>query len=297
MRPGQELLEASIVALVFALGLRAESAPAGERTNHWLVARVLFAREVFVPLFVMSVLSMAGVARQAILGATLLAISPGIPIVLQRELQHGRNAALVFRTTALGVLLSIVSVPFWLAIASRLFVENAAIVPLAVGRLIALLFVVPFGAGMAMRRISPRAMLRVSGPILLLADLLLLIASIVLFADIAGAVTRLGARYTTTIVGIIAFALLVGDVAAGSRVPDRRTASLLCAARHPGLALLVAQSNFGGDLVLPATMVSIVIGMLLTTPFAVWRRWRLVDASRDLTSSADAVMLAPPARR
>jgi len=300
MQSGQELLEASIVTLVFALGLRTEPVPRGDRPGRWLVARALFAREVFVPLLVMSVLSMAGIARQAILGATLLAISPGIPIVLQREMHHRRNTALVFRTTALGVLFSIVSVPFWLAVVSRLFVENASLMPLAVGRLVVLLFLLPFSAGIAMRRLAPHAMWRVSGPIMLVSDLLLLIASIVLFGDVAAAVTRLGARYTSAIVGITAFALLVGDVAAGSRAPDRRTASLLCAARHPGLALLVAQSNFGGDLVLPATMVSVVVGMLLTTPFAVWRSRRLLEdvpARLELTPSAYAVVLSPPAGR
>lgn len=298
MRSGQELLEASIVTLVFALGLRTEPTPRRDRPGRWLLARALFAREVFIPLLVMSVLSIAGIRRQAILGATLLAISPGIPTVLQRELHRCRNATLVFRTTAMGVLLSIVSVPFWLAVVSRLFVEDASMMPLAVGRLIALLFLVPFAVGMAMRRIAPRAMLHLSSPIMLAADLLLLIGSIFLLGEVVPAVIQLGAGYTTAIVGITAFALLVGDVAAGARPGDRRTVSLLCAARHPGFALLVAQSNFGGDLVLPATMVSVVIGMLLTTPIAFWRSRRVVENVAEgpkLSPSADTPILSPPA--
>ena len=295
MQSGQELLEASIVTLVFALGLRTEPQPRGDRPDRRLLVRALFARDVFVPLFAMSVLSTAGVPRQAILGATLLAISPGIPIVLQRELHHGRNAALVFRTTALEVLLSIVSVPLWLAVVSRLFVDDASIMPFAAARLIALLFLVPFGAGMVMRRLAPRAMLRASSPIMLLADLLLLIASLVLLAGAVPSVPRLGAGFAAAIVGIIAFALLVGDVAAGSHASDRRTVSLLCAARHPGLALLIAQSNFATDLALPAVMAAMILGTLLTIPFAFWR-WRQ-RTTADAVELAEQPLLAPRVNR
>lgn len=295
MQSGQELLEASIVTLVFALGLRTEPQRRGDRPDRRLLVRALFARDVFVPLFAMSVLSTVGVPRQAILGATLLALSPGLPIVLQQELHHGRNTALVFRATSVEVLLSIVSVPLWLAIVSRLFLDDASIMPFAAGRLIALLFLVPFGAGMVMRRLAPRAMLRASSPIMLLADLLLLIASLVLLADVLPAIPRLGAGYAAAIVGIIAFALLVGDVAAGSQAANRRTVSLLCAARHPGLALLIAQSNFANDLALPAVMLGMILGTLLTLPFAIWRlRPRTTTDPMEL---ADAPMLAPRTNR
>jgi len=295
MQSGQELLEASIVALMFALGLRTEPQPRGDRPERALLVRALFARDVFVPLFAMSLLSIVGVPRQAIVGATLLAISPGIPIVLQHELYHGRNAALIFRTSAVEGLLSIASTPLWLGIVSRLFVDDAAIMPFAAGRLVALLFLVPFGAGMVMRRLAPRAMLRASTPIMLVADLLLLIASIVLLTGVLPSIPRLGAGYAAAIVGITAFALLVGDVAAGSHVRDRRTVSLLCAARHPGLALLIAQSNFTGELALPAVIVGMILGTLLTMPFAIWRlRPR---TSIDTVELADRPLLAPRANR
>src|ERR1051326_364327 len=124
MQSGQELLEAIIVTLVFALGLRTEPELRADRPNPRLLVRALLARAVLVPLFTMSVLSPVGVARTVVLGATLLAISPGIPLVLQRELHHGRDAALVFRMTAVDVLESIVSVPFLLAVVSRLFVDR-----------------------------------------------------------------------------------------------------------------------------------------------------------------------------
>jgi bile acid:Na+ symporter, BASS family len=294
MQSGQELLEASIVTLVFALGLRTEPEPRGDRPNRRLLVRALLARDLFVPLFTMSVLSTVGVARQAVLGATLLAISPGIPLVLQRELHHGRNAALVFRATAVDVLVSIASVPFWLAVVSRLFVDDASIMPVAAGRLIALLFLVPFGAGMVMRRLAPRAMLRASRPIMLLADLLLLVALLLLLAEVLPAIPKLGGGYAAAIIGVTAFALLVGDVVAGPQASDRRTVSLLCAARHPGLALLIAQSNFANGLALPAVLVGMVLGTILTVPFAFWRQ-----RPRTTTDGAELgePFLAPRANR
>jgi hypothetical protein len=42
--------------------------------------------------------------------------------------------------------------------------------------------------------------------------------------------------------------------------------------RHPGLALLIAKYNFDGDLVLPAVVASVLIGVLVTLPYAYWRR-------------------------
>jgi BASS family bile acid:Na+ symporter len=87
---------------------------------------------------------------------------------------------------------------------------------------------------------------------------------------------------------------LVGDVVGGPRASDRRTVSLLCAARHPGLALLVAQTNFANELSLPAVMVGMVLGTFLTVPFALWRqRPRTTTAAPELAEP----LLAPRANR
>jgi BASS family bile acid:Na+ symporter len=173
-----------------------------------------------------------------------------------------------------------------------------------VARLIALLFLIPFGAGVVMRRLAPRAMARASEPIVLVADLLLLIAALFLLPDAVRALPRLGAAYPIAIAGITAFSLLVGDVAAGSQAPDRRAVSLICAARHPGLALLVAQSNFPDGGVLPAVMVSLVVATLVTMPYALWRQRGLVPATVEVLPSAadvsvtvDTPLLAPPPSR
>lgn len=304
MQAGPELLEASIVTLVFSLGVRGvpgASSTFSDRPR--LLLRAVILRDVLTPLVVMSVLSLLHVPAPAALGATLLVISPGMPM-LSRPTPIGERANLIRIATTIGVLLSIVSVPFWLAVASTVFIDNTSVAPFEVGRLVAVLYLLPLGIGTLLRRMAPVPWSKASRGITTFANLLLLIVVASLLGDMMPMLRRLGIGFGLTVMALTGFTLVVGHIGGGSRSTNRSALALLCGSRSPGLALLIAQSNFAGDLVLPAVLASFMISTLVSLPYAYWQRERmLAEETREAATPrgappvpVEAPVLARPTR-
>jgi BASS family bile acid:Na+ symporter len=274
MQVSQELLQASIVVQVFGLGLRGvwgELAALPHQPAR--LARMLLARELVVPALVMSVLSSLGAPRPAIVGATLLAISPGALLLPQSVLVPRRYSGVVFGSSVVAALCSIVTVPFWLPIVGWLFVTDASVAPVAAARLAGILFLLPLALGVIVRRCAPTSMTAASGPVIIAADLLLWLALVPLVGDALQAVPELGFAFVFAVVCAPSFAVLAGVIAQRSISPDRPDLAHVCSTRHPGLALLVAGSNFAGEAVLPAVVVSFVGGLLASLLYTVLTRY------------------------
>lgn len=304
MQAAPELLEASIVTLVFAMGARGIPEGSSEVVGGpRALLRAVTLRDVVTPLLVMSILSVLHLPAPAAVGLTLLAVSPGPPIGLQRSPEAIARSSQVFLTSMIGVLLSIVSMPFWLAVISKVFIDNASVEPMEVARLASVLFALPLIVGMVLKRLAPGAMRRMQGPLVILANLLLLVATVSLLGDVVPAMRRLGVGFAATAIVLALVALFVGHLAGGRRAADRSAVALLCASRQPALALLIAESNFAGDLVLPAVVASFVIGTAVSCWYA-YRQRAQTDArapqtamtSADAPFSPDAPLLAPPTR-
>ena len=293
------ILEASIVALVLGLALRGSSRDVRFfACRPRLLLRAFVAMDVLLPLFTMSALSALSMPATVTLGATLLSISPGASLVAQKELRPNRRGELVLASTVLGSLLSIVTVPIWLGIASELFLPDASLSPGAVMRLVTILFLLPLTLALVLRRLAPDLMGRASGPLIIAADVMLLIVLLSFAGEIVPGFRRLGFGGASAIATSAAGAVLLGHLAGGRDPSDRSTLAIMSGARHPGLALLIARFNFDGDLVLPAVIASLLIGTLLTLPYAYWRR-RLqlrIDHSAAVPELAtDTPILVPPA--
>jgi bile acid:Na+ symporter, BASS family len=298
MKFSAAVLEASIIALVLGLALRGSP-----REVYFfacrprLLFRAFVAMEVLLPLFTMSALSALSMPAPVILGATILAISPGASLIAQKELRPGGRAELVLASTMLGSLLSIATVPIWLGIASELFLPDASLAPAAVMRLVTTLFVLPLSLALILGRVAPEVMRRASGPLIIAADILLLIALASFVGEIVPGLRRLGIGGAGAIAASAAGAVLLGHLAGGRDASDRSVLAVMSGARHPGLALLIARFNFAGDLVLPAVVASLLIGTLLTLSYAYWRRrQRRIDTTSIAPALApEAPVLLPPA--
>lgn len=272
MQSSAALLEASIVALVAGLALR--GSPRDVRflaCRPRLLVRAFVVMDVLLPLFTMSALSALSMPAPVTLGATLLAISPGASLIAQKELRPGGRGEFVLASTMLGSLLSIAIVPIWLGIASELFLPDASLSTGAVMRLVTILFLLPLTLALVLRRLAPDLMRRASGPLIIAADITLVIALLSFGGEIVPGLRQLGVRGAGAIAASAAGAVMLGHLAGGRDVSDRSVLAIMAGARHPGLALLIARFNFAGDLVLPAVVASLLIGTMLTLPYAYWR--------------------------
>lgn len=299
MQSSASLLEASIVALVLGLALR--GSPRDVRffaCRPRLLVRAFVAMDVLLPLFTMSALSALSMPAPVTLGATLLAISPGASLIAQKELRLGGRAEFVLASTMLGSLLSIAIVPIWLGIASELFLPDAYLSTGAVMRLVTTLFILPLTLAVVLRRLAPEVMARASAPLIVAADIMLLIALLSFAGEIIPGLRQLGVRGAGAIAASAAGAVMLGHLAGGRDASDRSVLAIMSGARNPGLALLIARFNFAGDLVLPAVVASLLIGTALTLPYAYWRhrqRRRINASALSAELGSETPVLMPPA--
>ena len=298
MQSSPVLLEASIVTLVFGLALRGtrrELMYLGCRPR--LLLRTFVAMNVLSPLLVMSALSALGLSSAAIVGATLLVISPGVPLVSQAGLKTSDRSELILAASAMAAVLSVLTVPIWLGVVSQLYLPDASIAPMAVIRLVATLFVLPLALAVILRRLAP-SLARASGPLVLISDIILLLSVLTVSGHLAPAFRQLGVDTAVAIAGVSVGVLFIGHLAGGRDASDRSVLGVMSGMRHPGLALLIAKYNFDGDLVLPAVVASVLIGFLVTLAYAYWRRQRRRAGGLSTPPAlATEGSLAPPASR
>ena len=297
---GPGLLEASIVALVFGVGLSGRSRDMlFIACRPRLLLRALVAMNVLIPLVTLSALSALRMPSSVVIGAALLAISPAASLLPRKEVDIGSRSELMLACSVLGALLAIVSVPLWLSVIGQFLIADATIAPVAVTRLVSVLFLLPLSLGIMLRRLAPTLMVRASGPVIVIADGLLLGVLVALAVGALPAFRQLGGGFLLAMAVLSACTVLIGHFAGGHEAPDRSVLAVLAGVRHPGLALLIARYNFEGDLVLAAVVASFLIGALVTLPYTFWRWQRRVVSppSSPPQLAAESPMLAPPAPR
>src|SRR3954466_6185619 len=284
MQMGQELLQASIVVQALGLGLRGVgSALATLPAERAKIGRMIVARDLLIPMAVMSVLSFLHAPRAVIIGATMLAISPGALLFPQRLLGPRPDSDSLFGTSALGVLSSIVTVPLWLPIVCWLLMSDASVAPAAVAQLVGVLFLLPLGLGASLRRLEPRLMDIVSRPVIISADGLLWLALLPLVGDALAGVPQLGFAFIAAVTCAPSIAVLAARVTRISAGPERSELAHMCSARHPGLALLVAESNFAGETVLSAVVVTFVGGLAAAMLYTFLTRYSRIGPATNIT--------------
>ena len=280
MQMGQELLQASIVVQALGLGLHgAGSGLARLPDDRAKIGRMLATRDLLIPVIVMSVLSFLHTPQPAIIGAALFAISPGALLLPQAALGRPSQSDLLFGTSVVSAMSSIVTVPFWLPIMCWLFVSDASVAPAAVARLAGVLFLLPLVLGIALRRLEPGLMRIASRPVIIAADGLLWLALLPLVPDAFTGLPQLGFLFVVAVVCAPSAAVLVALLMKYSGNPQRAGLAHLCSARHPALALLVAEGNFAGEAVLSAIVVTFIGALAAAMLYTFLTRYAQADPS------------------
>jgi predicted Na+-dependent transporter len=226
---------------------------------------MLAARDLLTPVIVMSVLSILHVPRPAILGATLLAISPGALLTPRGGVAPWLRSEIGFGVSVISTLSSIVTFQFWLPVVCGLFVADASVAPTAVAQLVAVLFLLPLGVGAAVRRYEPTLMKSMSRPVIIVSDVLLSLALLSLLDGVVRVLPQLGAPFVCAAVCVPSIAVLAGVLTRTSSGRRRSELAVVCSARHPGFVLLIMGANFAGDVVMAAVVVSFLGGLTAST--------------------------------
>jgi BASS family bile acid:Na+ symporter len=268
-------LTASILLLVFALGMRAnvEHATYLFRQPARLL-RGFLAMGVVVPIVAATLAALVHPDRAVEIALLLMAVSPVPPILPAKQLELGGRSRYVFGLLVAASLLAIVVVPLAIEVLGRVFHREAHVGAGVVARVVGVTVLLPLTAGLVVRRVAPQAAERLAPRVSRVGNVLLLAGLAAVLLLMAPAIATLVGNGTILLIAAIVGAGLLAGHWLGGPDPDDRTALAMAAStRHPGVALAVAHLNFPQETQVPAAVfLFLLVNALVTLPYSAWRR-------------------------
>jgi bile acid:Na+ symporter, BASS family len=282
-----------VVATMLSAGLRTEvSALVGVLRNGLLVVLVLLANLVVVPLLGLAVGKLFALASAGLVALVLVASSPGAPFGAKMAMIQ--KGDVVTGSVLQVVLAAIGSLTF--PITANLLLGWADLgddLSIPVGRLVlsvAVLQLVPFAVGLAMRAWAPGTAAAWMPPVARASNLafvgvlaLGVLGSWQQIVDLIGSRTLLAALVFTAAGVAVGWALSVGS---GT---TRTTTALIAPTRNAGPAFAAIAIAFGNDpAILAAVSGILLIGLAVELPVASWLARRRTPAETHAAERAAA---------
>ncbi len=270
-------LQVAILGTVFGFGLKATREDALYLVRRpGLLVRSLLAVLVVMPIVAVVLVKVFDFRPTVEIVLVALAVSPVPPLLPRREAKAGGRPSYGLGLMLILAVVAIVAMPLAAELLSRVFNRSLAMGPGAIARIVATAIVLPFLAGMAVRKLWPHVAERLAKPVRIVANALLVLAVLALLAGTWQAIW--GAIGNGTVLAIVAFVvlgLLIGHVMGGPDPEHAAVLALSTACRHPAIALAFAAANypdehFGGTILL-YLLVSLIVGM----PYIAWQRRRV----------------------
>jgi BASS family bile acid:Na+ symporter len=269
------LVKTSIALTVFALGLQTRIEDVlSLRLRPALLARSLLAMSVVMPLAAVTLAKTFDLHPAVKIALVALALSPVPPLVLKNQLQAGAGAQYASGLMVAAALFAVVFVPLALEGIGRVFALSLHQSPLEVAWIILLSVLAPISLGLLAGNFVPGLAQRVAKWISLLSFVLLVLAlGAILFNAAPAMVSLVGNGTLLAFAVFIVLGLVFGHALGGPEPGDRTVLARSTALRHPGVALAIATANFPEQkLVLPAILLYLLVGAMLSVPYARWRR-------------------------
>ena len=268
------VLTLSLAGLVFAVGLnssRGDLLHLIQRPAQ--LFRAILAVIVIPPIaagLLISFTPLEPVVKGAIF---VMAVSPVPPLVPGKELSAGARKEYAYGVYVAMALITVISVPAALAIASEVF-ERRLFLPLAaLAKTVGGGVIFPLLLGWAIRRFAPAAATRFWRLVYKISMALVLVAFVPIAVKIWPAMMgMIGNGAVVSMAAITIIALLGGHFLGGPDPRDRATLAIASSVRHPGLALAIAGASFRDPRVSAAILLFMLVGLIAGIPYVRWTK-------------------------
>lgn len=268
------LASQAIAALMLTAGLmtdRALLADVGKRWKELVAALVVLW--VVEPLVVIGIVKLLDVSQREEALLLLMAISPGLPLVLKSVVKgHGsRQLSLVIllATAFMAPLL----VPAWVAIVDRAFDLSLQVSAIDVLRVVAMSAILPFVIGRVINQLAPHTAHRIAKVTNILFVIGILILGAVVVAKSYNLFFEISWRTYLAIVLVTFSALAIGFIAGGPDHENRVAIAYAAAFGNPALALAIVAASFpASSNALPLVGVYVLVRLVALIPFDIWVR-------------------------
>jgi bile acid:Na+ symporter, BASS family len=272
-----------------------------------LLARSLLSVDVLAPAVALAiVLMMSGfIPREVGIGILMLAAAPGAPLAPQFVKQAAGNT--LYAVSLMGILsiLAVVTFP----VTAFLILPGGADVqidPLGVIRVILVNQLLPLGAGLAVRQFWPTLAHDLEGPVSKISGYLFPALIIVIILGNFGTMLSFGPISLGTMLAVLVATLAIGHLIGG---PDRidkgsgplstRTAlGIMTSFRNSALALLIANANFGAEVIAAVTVYGILTYAVVIPYASYWKKKQVIEVKQDLpTGGSDKTAQSDTAKK
>jgi BASS family bile acid:Na+ symporter len=272
-------ITASILVLVFALGLRASCADATSFFREFLrpphrLRRALVAMYVVVPVVAVALGMLVDLSRPVRVALLAMAVAPIPPILPAKQLKFGGGTNYVFGLLVAVSLASIVMVPLCVQVLGMLFGRHASFGPTEIAKLIATTVLVPLTLGLVVRQFAPALAQRIAPWASRLGNVLLVAALVPVLIQAWPAVVSLVADGAILAIALtVGAAIVAGHWLGGPDADERATLAIASAMRHPGVALAIATLNVPEEPRIPAAvLLYLLVATAATTAYGLWTK-------------------------
>ncbi|HEX2999274.1 MAG TPA: bile acid:sodium symporter [Armatimonadota bacterium] len=230
-----------------------------------LLLRSLFVTLFLVPLIALLVVALIRPERSVAVALAILAVCPAAPLLIMRSPRSGGNPAYSASLHVIMAAFSIVTTPVLLAILARALHFQAVVHPLPIAKQVAVTLLLPVLLGVLFGAKWPELAGRIRRPLVMTAGAVLGVIIVLILVRTISFLAQLDVRAYAAIILMIVLALALGHWLAPPHPEDRIILALETAARHPGLALLIASLNFPGENALAVVIPYLILFFVLST--------------------------------
>lgn len=271
------LLTASLAGLVLTVGLQARPGDLIYVLRRpKLLAKAVLAVAVIPPVAAAALIWFLPLDPVVKAGIMLMAMSPVPPLVPGQELGLGARKEYAYGVYVAMALLTFVTVPLAFDLAARLFGHDRTIPFNLIGQTLLTGVLAPLAVGLAINRLAPTLAARAAPWIYKLSLLLVVLVFLPIVASVWPPIERLIGNGTILAMIVLTFITLVGGHLLGGPDPvDRGTLAIASSVRHPGIAMLIANTAFTDKRITAAVLLFLLVSMVVGTLYKVWFKRRL----------------------
>jgi len=260
------LVQISLIVLVAGFGLRARwSDLLAAFRNPASLLRGIVAVNVVVPLVAFGMVSILPIEPFVKAGIVIMAVSPMAPFVPGKMLKAGAGEAYVLGLFVALIVVAIVLVPVTVALLSAITGVKVGIPFGDIAKLAATSVLLPLAAGVLVASLFPAAAARLAKIATIVAFAIIVpIILLILYKSGGPMLSLIGNGVLLAIVVAVVAGLAAGHLLGGPEPSHRMALANAAAARHPGIAMLIAQGDFDDQRVRLAIVLFLLTSMVVS---------------------------------
>ena len=271
-------LVAGTVVLMFAQGLDTPIENLGFFSEYpGLLLRSLLAVIVLVPIAALLVILLLVPSPAVAVGLAILAACPAAPQMIVSIPKAGGGLAYVASLhLALGAL-SLVTTPVTLALLAAALNFEASVRPYVIAEQVGTSLFLPLLLGMLFLVGFQRAAEKIRRPVALIGQAISFLTIALILLMRYHFLLQMDLRSYSAMAAMVIIALGIGHFLAPHQPEERTTLALESAARHPGLAFIIAALNFPLEKALPVFIPYLVVFAVISLLYVQWRKRMMAD--------------------